>query len=195
MQPVILVDVMDTLVYNPFNREIPDFFELSPLELLSQKHVTAWSRFETGEIDEAEFLRIYFADGRAFDHPAFLDAVRKAYRWIDGAEPLLECLCRQGFEIHALSNYPIWYRTIEDELKLSRYLNWSFVSCLTGLRKPATAAYLNAANNLNREIEDCLLIDDSIANCRAAEATGLPAIHFRNSASLREELHRRGLFH
>jgi HAD superfamily hydrolase (TIGR01509 family) len=194
MRPVILIDVMDTLVYNPFNREIPEFFGLSPSELLTQKHLTSWVRFETGEIDEAEYLRAYFADGRDFDHSAFVATVLNAYRWIDGAEQLLASLCRQGFEIHALSNYPIWYRTIEDHLKLSRYLNWTFVSCLTGVRKPAAAAYLNAANHLNLEVEACLFIDDSITNCQAAEAIGMPAIHFRNTAFLRDELERRGLF-
>ena len=68
MQTVLLVDVMDTLVYNPFNREIPDFFGLSLPELLEAKHPSAWARFETGEIDEAEYLRVYFRDGRDFDH-------------------------------------------------------------------------------------------------------------------------------
>ena len=178
MRPVILVDVMDTLVYNPFNREIPDFFGLSSSELLTQKHATSWIRFETGEIDEAEYLRAYFADGRDFDQMAFLGAVRDAYRWIGGAEQLLASLCRQGFEIHALSNYPSWYRTIEDQLKLSRYLNWTFVSCLTGVRKPATAAYLDAADYLSRAVEDCLFIDDSMTNCQAADGIGMPAIHF-----------------
>lgn len=193
MRPVILVDVMDTLVYNPFNREIPEFFGLSPAELLAQKHPAAWPRFETGEIDEAVYLRTYFADGRGFDHAGFLRAVRSAYRWIDGAEQLLINLCRHGFEIHALSNYPIWYRTIEAKLRLSRYLNWTFVSCLTGVRKPATAAYLNATHSLNRTVEACLFIDDSIANCRAANAIGMPSIHFCNTVSLWDEIQQRGL--
>ena len=193
MRPVILVDVMDTLVYNPFNREIPEFFGLTTSELLKQKHPTAWCRFETGEIDEAEYLRSYFADGRDFDHAAFLDVVQRAYRWIDGAEELLNSLCQAGFEIHALSNYPSWYRTIESRLQLSRYLNWTFVSCLTGVRKPAAEAYLGAVRDLDRAVEACLFIDDSVVNCRASEAIGIPAIHFRNTASLSEEMRRRGL--
>ncbi len=85
MQPVLLFDVMDTLVYNPFNREIPRFFGLTQAELLAQKHPTAWERFEKGEIDEAEYLGVYFADGRDFDHTAFLNTVRNAYRWMNGA--------------------------------------------------------------------------------------------------------------
>ncbi len=193
MQPVLLVDVMDTLVYNPFNVEIPRFFGLSQSELLLEKHPTAWIRFETGEIDEAEYLRIYFADGRDFDHAEFLDVVRGAYRWVDGAEQLLQRLHGQGFQIHAFSNYPIWYHTIEARLRLSRYLDWTFVSCLTGVRKPASAAYFGAAQKLNLSVEACLLIDDSVANCRAAEAIGMPAIAFSDTASLQKEMQRRGL--
>lgn len=193
MQTVILFDVMDTLVYNPFNEEIPRFFGLSRAELLEQKHPTAWDLFETGKIDEAEYLQIYFADGRGFDHDRFLNVVRTAYRWIDGAEQLLQDLCRQGFEIHAFSNYPIWYLNIEAKLRLSRFLNWSIVSCQTGLRKPNSAAYLSAAKRLNVAVEDCLFIDDSIANCLAAESIGMPAIQFSNTPSLCLEMQRRGL--
>ncbi len=193
MRPILLFDVMDTLVYNPFNREIPEYFGLTQTELVTQKHPTAWSRFETGEIDEGEYLRDYFDDRRDFDHKAFLSVVRHAYRWIDGAQPLLARLCRQGFEIHALSNYPIWYRTIEERLGLSRYLDWTFVSCITGIRKPDSAAFLSAASRLNHAVKDCLFIDDSVVNCRAAEAIGMPAIRFENTPSLSDDLQRRGL--
>ena len=194
MLPVLLINVMDTLVYNPFNREIPEFFGLTTAELLAQKNPTAWCRFETGEIDEAEYLRTYFADGREFDHAAFLDVVSRAYRWIDGAQELLDRLHQDGYEIHTLSNYPVWYRTIESKLQLSRFLNWTFVSCLTGIRKPASEAYLGAAHGLGRAVDACLFINDSVVNCQACEAVGIPAIHFCDTPGLQADLRRRGLF-
>lgn len=193
MRPVILFDVMDTLVYNPFNAEIPKFFGVSQSRLLAEKRPDSWLRFEAGEIDQAEYLRDYFSDSRDFDHDAFLETVEHAYRWIDGAEELLKHLSDEGFEIHALSNYPIWYRTIEAKLRLSRYLRWTFVSCLTGIRKPAPEAFLSAAQDLNRAVADCLFIDDHDANCRAAESVGLPSIVFSDMRGLSAELRRRGL--
>jgi HAD superfamily hydrolase (TIGR01509 family) len=192
-RPTLLFDVMDTLVYNPFNREIPEYFGLSQSELLAQKHPTAWLRFETGQIEEAEYLRYYFNDEREFDHQEFLRVVQSAYQWVDGAEQLLQRLSRAGLEIHTLSNYPVWFRTIEAKLQLSRYLKWTFVSCLTGVRKPAPAAYFGAAGRLNRSVGACLLIDDSVANCESAEAIGMPAIRFCDSASVWESLRQRGL--
>lgn len=70
MSEVLLLDVMDTLVYDPFHEEIPGFFGMSLEELFGHKHPDAWIRFERGELDEGEFLASFFADGRAFDHAA-----------------------------------------------------------------------------------------------------------------------------
>jgi len=50
---VILWDVMDTLVRDPFRDVMPRFFGLSLEEMLRQKHPDAWSRFERGELSEA----------------------------------------------------------------------------------------------------------------------------------------------
>ena len=192
-QTVLLFDVMDTLVYNPFNVEVPAFFGLSRAALLDQKDPSVWDQFELGQIDEAEYFRRYFHDGRVFDERAFRLTMEKAYRWIDGAERLLEQLSRLGIEIHALSNYPTWYRTIESKLRLSRFLNWTFVSCLTGVRKPAEAAFRGPALRLDRPLDSFLLIDDSAANCEAAMAVGMPAIRFVGTENLLSQLENRGL--
>jgi HAD superfamily hydrolase (TIGR01509 family) len=193
-RPVLLFDVMDTLVYNPYNREIPAFFGLSAAELLQQKDPTVWPLFELGHIDEADYLTRYFRDRRRFDHAAFQQVVANAYRWMDGAETLLGRLRQAGLEIHALSNYPIWYRTIETRLQLSRYLNWTFVSCMTGVRKPAPEAYQRAARWLTRPSADCIFVDDNRENCEAARSIGMTAIHYVNAADVTRQLERLGLF-
>lgn len=193
MRPVLLLDVMDTLVVEPFWREMPAFFGLTLAELLEVKHPTAWIDFELGALREEEFLVRFFRDGRAFDHGGFLAAVHGAYRWLPGMEGLVAELVRAGCELHALSNYPRWYHAIEARLGLGRFLAWSFVSCDTGLRKPDPAAFRHAARALAREPADCLLVDDRPENCAAARALGMPAIEFVGAAELRAELVRRAL--
>jgi HAD superfamily hydrolase (TIGR01509 family) len=193
VQPVIFFDVMDTLVHNPFFEEIPTFFGMTHAELVGIKHPTSWVEFERGEIPETEYLRRMFADERQFDASAFLAAVRDGYRWIEGMEALLTQLQDCGIEMHTLSNYPVWYRDIEEKLKLSRYLKWTFVSCLTGVQKPRAKAYHTAAAAVGRPPAACLLIDDHRENCEASECAGMPAIPFRAAADLRNELLRRGL--
>lgn len=192
-EPVLLLDVMDTLVYDPWHAEVPALFGLTLPELLAQKHPTAWQEFELGGLDEETFAARYFADGRAVDPAAFKACLRDAYRWLDGVEELLAELESRGVAMHALSNYPPWFELIEERLGLSRYLSWEFVSCRTGVRKPDRAAYLGPARRLGVAPGDCLFVDDKARNVAGAEAVGMPAIEFESAAQLRRELAARGL--
>jgi FMN phosphatase YigB (HAD superfamily) len=193
-QKVILWDVMDTLVVDPFRHVMPAFFGMTLAEMLAQKHPSNWVRFETKELTEAEFLPAFFADGRSFDRDGFKACVRASYTWVEGIEPLLRALAARGVEMHTLSNYPEWYAWIEERLELSRYVRWTFVSCLTGLRKPDPAAYEHAALELGLAPEALLFIDDRARNCEAARSIGMGAIHFRGDVpALERELAALGL--
>lgn len=192
-RPVILFDIMDTLVYNPFNKEIPDYFGLSTPLLLEQKDPAAWPAFELGQIDERTYLRCYFRDRRTFNHARFLTVIADAYRWLDDAESMLRQLAESRIRIHAFSNYPTWYRTIEDRLHLSRFLEWTFVSCHTGVRKPSPGAYQHVLKTLGQPANQYLVIDDQRQNCEAAIDQGMDAIQFVNMHQLRLELRQRGL--
>lgn len=192
-RPVLLLDVMGTLVYDPFAREMPAFFGMTFEALLAAKHPTAWVEFERGALDERAFLERFFADGRAYDRERFVAHVERSYRFLDGIPPLLEALRDAGAEMHALSNYPAWFERIERRLGLSRWVPWTFVSCRTGVRKPEPDAYLGAAKALGVAPGDCLFVDDRARNCDAAAAVGMPAHHFHSVDRLRGTLVERGL--
>ena len=51
------------------------------------------------------------------------------YEYLPGMPELLQQLQDQGQEMHVISNYPEWYRLIEDKLRISQYMPWTFVSC------------------------------------------------------------------
>jgi len=189
----LLLDVMSTLVYEPFFEEVPGFFGLSLPELLPLLRKGAWVDFELDKIDEATFFGRFFADGRSFDGPGLRDAMVDAYAWLDGIEELLGELQAAGIEMHLLSNYPRWYQLIEQKLGLSRYAKWSFVSCDMGVRKPDLAAYLGPARQLGADPKQLLFVDDRASNCAAAREAGMDAIVFHGAAALREELIKRRL--
>jgi hypothetical protein len=165
--PTLLLDVMDTIVYDPFFNDMPRFFDITFNELLAAKHPTAWlqvslcaqlprccsnihhcwvhccrlhtpswhracfpvTQFERAEISEEELFRMFFADGRLFDGAALKQHMAGCYRYIDGMETLLQRLQSSGADVHAFSNYPVWWQMIEEKLLLSRYLDWTFISC------------------------------------------------------------------
>jgi HAD superfamily hydrolase (TIGR01509 family) len=188
-----LFDVMGTLVYEPFFVEVPAALGMSIDELIEHKHPTAWVEFERGTIDEEELERRFFLDGRTYPHGRMKAAMIEAYDWIEGCEALLADLRRAGRELHLMSNYPVWYRLIEDKLRLSRYAPWTFVSCHSGVRKPDPEAFLEVARELGCAPGELLLVDDRSSNCAAARELGLVAVEFETAAQTRRELERRGL--
>ena len=188
MKPVLLWDVMGTLVHDPFFEEMPEFFGMAFQDLLRTLRPGPWVEFELGRRTEPEFLSDFFADGRDFDHGAFVTTVRNAYRWLPGMEALLSELRGAGFSMHTFSNYPEWYRMIEERLGVSRFADWSFVSCLIGFRKPDPAAYAHVLDTLGVPAEQCVFIDDRTSNCAAAREAGIHAIVFEGVEPLRDAL-------
>ncbi len=194
MAKVILWDIMDTLVRDPFFTHMPSFLGLSFDELLAKKHPTAWGEFELGKLREEELYARFFRDGTRIDGPGLKQHMADAYCWLPGIESLLVELRERGVPMHALSNYPNWYQLIDERLALSRYVELSFVSCNTGVRKPAPGAFVTACETLGLPPAACLFVDDRAVNCDAARALGLPSVHFRGDvAALRAELVRHGL--
>lgn len=190
---VLLLDVMDTLVHDPFHLEIPRFFGVTLRELLPRLRQGAWVDFELDALSEAEFFARFFADGQPIDGEGLRAAVRAGYRLLPGVEPLLQELREHRVPMHALSNYPRWYTLIEDALGLSTWVQWSFVSCHTRVRKPDPAAYQHACRTLGVEPSACLFVDDRESNCAAAREQGMDAVRFTDAASLRVALAGRGL--
>jgi FMN phosphatase YigB (HAD superfamily) len=189
----LLLDVMSTLVHEPFVDELPSHFSMTLDQLKSSVSHRNWVAFELGEIDEDTFARRFFRDQRPLDYPRLIDVLRSSYRYLDGVEDLLVELRRTDVPMHALSNYPCWFRLIEDKLVLSRFLEWSFVSCCTGLRKPDPRSFSTAARALGLPPAACVFVDDREQNCAAARATGMDAVHFTDAERLRADLVSRGL--
>jgi hypothetical protein len=59
------------------------------------------------------------------------------------------------------------YMMIEEKLKLSQYLPWTFVSCNMGLRKPDKRVYLEATRQLKVDPSHCIFIDDRYVQLKA----------------------------
>ncbi len=193
MRRVLLLDVMDTVVMDPFFRGAEGLFNLSFDELIGAVTPGAWVAFERDEVDEAAYLKRMFRDGRKVDGPALHAWMKAGYRYVDGMDALLDELSDAEVEMHALSNYPTWYTLVDEALALSERLPWTFVSCKTGHRKPDPEAYLGAARQLGVPPSSCVFVDDRGQNCKAAAATGMVAIHFVGASALRAEFAQLGL--
>lgn len=193
-QPVLLWDVMGTLVTEPFIDAVPRHFQTSLELLLQEKDPQAWIRFERGEIDEDQYCAEFFRDRRPVDKHALKSAMRDAYDFMPDIEEILSSLHANGVAMYALSNYSPWYQIIEDKLRISRFVGWDFVSCHTGFRKPEPEAYATVVEKLGVTADQCVFVDDRTKNVDAARRMGMKAILRPDDPdALRAELVRCGI--
>ncbi|MEM6289620.1 MAG: HAD family phosphatase [Myxococcota bacterium] len=190
---IVLWDVMGTLVHDPFYVEVPAFFGTSLDALLKVKHPTAWVECETGTMSVEAMETNFFADGRAYDVEGLRSTMRDAYELLAGIESLLDDLRGASVPMHVVSNYTGWYAMIEDKLRLSAWMTWSFVSCDIGVRKPDPRYYAVVLERLGAAASDCVFIDDRASNCEGAKAAGMHAIQFDDAVRVRTALAQLGV--
>jgi len=135
-------------------------------------------------------------------HPEFSREIQAAdERWlemigsvIDGSRLLLQTLKNAGIPIYSITNFP------HEKFYLARerypFLNWFDGVVISGeeqVVKPAPEIYNILLDRYGLSAQDCLFIDDSMANIAAARTVGMQAHHFQNPESLRECLQSNGL--
>jgi 2-haloacid dehalogenase len=140
-------------------------------------------------------------EARAKAFPEFADELRLFHeRWIetlggpiDENVALLRRLKAAGRPVHALSNFAA------DKFALARELHdfldafdVAVISGHVGAVKPEARIYEILFERAGAAPRELLFIDDSPANVRAAEALGMPTIHFRPGVDLERELKARG---
>jgi len=192
-RPLLALDLMDTVVVDPFRRVMREASAGGP-ELESVMNPEAWVDFELGLVDETTYLRrMIRSDTGQISSEAIRDAILHNYRFVLGMEELLGELRGAGVRLWGLSNYPPWARTIQRELRLDRFFEGYTISYQTGARKPDAAAFEALCAQAGVPSGGCLLVDDEQANVEGARQVGMPAILFQGADHLRGELKRLGL--
>lgn len=142
-----------------------------------ERHRTLMLRFETGEIDDAGYLRE--APGCVGGGVAAAQIVRVFDAWLlgmyDGAAELLDALTRRGFKTACLSNTNArhWAAlTARDEYRPLLRLDFRLASHELGVMKPHERAYRRTESATGFAGEQILFFDDKPENVLAARAVG-----------------------
>jgi HAD superfamily hydrolase (TIGR01509 family) len=195
MLRALCLDLMDTLVVDPYREALLAGTGLELAELRELRDPEAWAAFETAQIDEAEFARRFFstAGGRyRLDLDAFNRARRQGYRPVEGMEDLLEATAGH-LERYIATNYPVWVAEVVDLLGLAGRTDGVIASHDLGVRKPSPAFYAELLARVGHEPRACLFVDDRAENCAGARAAGMRAHLFTGAAGLRARLRQEGL--
>lgn len=190
--PVLVADVLDTLVVDPFFNGMSSYFGFSTFDdFIQAKTPDLWVRFEEGQIEETELAQEFFKDRRHVDIPQFKRYLKTSYSLIPGISTVLTALREAQVEVHLCTNYPVWADLIEEALHLTdRFgVQWTFVSGKEGVRKPDKTAFLRTAQNAKVDPSECVLLDDRAQNCKGAiEAGFLGAIQFKDANQAGEDI-------
>jgi 2-haloacid dehalogenase len=145
-----------------------------------------------------------FADGVAHlvrTHPE-LEPMISAYdhRWhemvpgaIEGTVLILEELRAAGLPTYAITNFSREkFEAALERFAFLRRFDGIIVSADVGVLKPDLTIYRHLVTENALSPEDCVFIDDSLANIEAARKFGMTGIHFTDPQALRSDLVRLG---
>lgn len=149
---------------------------------------------ECGRLSEPDFLA---AVGHALEeeigHPVALHGFGEAY--FSHLRPNHELIAymrsvrERGLRMAILTNNvrewePLW----RAKLPVDEIFHEVVDSAWVGMRKPDPAIYEETLRRLDLEAPDCVLVDDTEVNCRAAEELGMTAVWFRSNRQAIGEL-------
>lgn len=190
MLDALCLDLMGTVLYDPYLEAIEAATGMSLGEVIRVKDPSSWPDFEMGRIDEAEFARRFFTESEAtrpFDLEAFHRVRWEGYRFLPGMEELLDEVAGV-VKRYVASNYPVWIEELGRHFAFSRRFDGVYASCHLGVRKPDRAFFDGFLAAIGHPPQRCLFVDDRLVNCEAAAAVGMRTHVFDGVDGLRERL-------
>ena len=183
------LDLMDTLIHDPFREVIPRVSGMTLEELGRRRDVAAFHAFELDRISEEEFGERFFlpAEGCGLDIGRLWAELDRGYRFLDGMEILITELAAR-LPILILSNCSRWYERVRNRFELDRFVAQHYASFRVGARKPDPLYFERVLARARLAPRQLLFVDDRPVNVAAAHAAGLPALQFSGARRLRREL-------
>mgnify|MGYP003862284285 CR=1 FL=1 len=153
-------------------------------------HSDLWVQAQLGRISEAAYWRgvaeLLYMRGDDINQLRrdYFSGDRLNYRVLDYIRELRQ----QGYAVALLCNESLQLENRLRELGIRDLFEPVLVSAQIGVMKPDPTAYRVALHELRVAPREAVLIDDTLANVRSAQAMGMHAILFRPETNLREEL-------
>ena len=192
-------DVGGVLLSNGWDHEeraaAIEHFHLDAAEF-EQRHEAANDAWEKGRISMDDYLaQTVFYCPRSFSPVDFKEVVFAQSKENRGTRAILDEVTASGrYLLATLNNESAElndYRIRHFDLR--RNFAAFLTSCYLGVRKPGEAIYRAALGVTQRAPEECVFIDDRIANIEVPKGLGMRAIHFENPAQLARDLIQQGV--
>jgi epoxide hydrolase-like predicted phosphatase len=190
----IIFDIGRVLLeFNPKNYLLEKYKD----ELLSEELHAAvfgspeWIELDRGSITNEEAIEIF--SERYKGRETYIAEIMKDWHNllmpIEGTVKLLEQLKQKGYKIILLSNFHLKaFEIIYERYPFFKLADEMVISARINLIKPYREIYEHLLSSLNLKAEECLFIDDTLANIEGAEKLGINSILFENPKQLETDL-------
>jgi len=150
-----------------------------------------WKHIDDGSMTEDEMIAALREKLPPRLMPAARDLIlhwEEPHREIPGMYELIRDLRERGFRIFLLSNTAPRQRAYWPTLSFSVFFEGTLISAEEHQTKPGVEIFRTFLDRFGLDPAECLFIDDSEANVKAAESVDMQAIVFRGAENLKEEL-------
>jgi len=140
-----------------------------------------WQAFDHGTITrEAIIAKVSHEFPEAY-HKIIHDMVHHWHQHaprIPGMAQLVEELKQQGYQIYLLSNTSIHFDEYKDTIPALQHFDGYYISAKRKLVKPDPAIYHDFLQLFSLVAEECIFIDDILANVESANRVGIHGYQF-----------------
>lgn len=145
-----------------------------------------WVEFDKGNLTDEEVLQLFIRKA-----PDYEPEIRLTFSRLgviqnkrESSIPLIEKLKSNGCKVYYLSNYFEYLMHVAPQaLDFLPHMDGGVFSCYEHVVKPNPEIYDILCRRYNLNPCECVFIDDSIKNVKAAESFGMKAIHFQNQSA------------
>lgn len=140
-----------------------------------------WEEFERGKLSNEEVVNAFVSCD-----PEIENEIRKAYDSVSGimgtydyTENWIDSLKAKGYGVYGITNFtPAGYEQCYDCISFIEKFDGTIFSFQEGVVKPEAKIYELLLERYNLKAEECVFIDDTEINVRAAEKLGFNGIVF-----------------
>ena len=176
MVKLVILDLMDTIIPDPFHSAIQST-DLSMKELFKVKNQDAYIKFELGEYTEEEYLGNWFISGINASDLGF-DIASFKEKLFETPKPFAHVIefqkkLPERVKLVLGSNYGPWVHHHLQKINIHSWFDKLFVSYQMGIRKPDPAFFQIILEEMKQNPADTVFIDDRQSNLEAAAKLGM----------------------
>ena len=155
-----------------------------------------WSEYDRSLRSYEELLAEFISNNSEMEKEIrlFMEHEKEAIREFPYAKEWVKKFKDKGYRCYVLSNYP--KRTFEmtcSERSFEQYMDGTIYSYAVQMIKPEKEIYQTLLESYDLIPEECVFLDDNLANVEAARKIGIRALHFQTKEEAEEQLRQLGV--